>query len=110
MHISRAQDTAAPDLVNAEVLQVIRSAERSGRVTAERSSIARQALIDLPITRYPTLALVERAWALRHNFSAYDAMYVALAEAAEMPLVTADERLAAATRAHTSVEVVSLSD
>lgn len=87
---------------------MIRSHEHRGRITVERSAIARQALLDLPITRYPTLTLVERAWALRHNFTAYDAMYVALAEALATRLVTADGGLAAAARTHTTLEVVLL--
>jgi predicted nucleic acid-binding protein len=87
---------------------VIRSHEHRGSISVERSTVARQALLDLPITRYPTLNLIERAWALRHNFTAYDAMYVALAEALAMRLVTADGHLAAATSAHTAVEVVLL--
>jgi predicted nucleic acid-binding protein len=62
----------------------------------------------LPITRYPTLVLLRRGWELRHNFSAYDAMYVALAEAIGTRLVTADEPLANATRTHTALEVVLL--
>ena len=77
-------------------------------ITDQRSAIARQALVDLHITRYPTLTLVERAWALRHNFTPYDAMYVALAEALGMRLVTADRRLAAAVRSHTRVGVAFL--
>lgn len=102
------EDKAAPDLINAEVLQVIRAHERRGLVTSERSSVARQALLDLPITRYPTLTLFGRAWELRHNFTAYDAMYVALAEAIGTRLVTTDERLAAAARTHTAIEVALL--
>ena len=89
-------------------MQVIRAEERRGHVATERSAIARQALLDLPITRYPTLTLVERAWALRHSFTASDAMYVALAEALATRLVTADGHLAAAARAHTAVDVVLL--
>lgn len=75
-------------------------------MTSDRLSAARQALLDLPITRYPTLTLVDRAWELRHNFTAYDAMYVALAEAVGTRLVTTDERLSTAVRSHTGVEVV----
>lgn len=62
----------------------------------------------LPIARYPTVGLTKRAWHLRHNFTAYDAMYVALAEAVRSRFVTADRRLAAAVREHTAVEVVLL--
>ena len=98
----------APDLVNAEVLHVLRRHALSGQVTPERSDEMRQDFADLPIHRYPTWPLVERAWALRDNFTAYDAMYVALAEALDATLVTADLPLVrAATQAGTvAVEAV----
>ena len=99
---------AAPDLLNAEVLHAINRFERQGEVDTNRASGAVGALGVLPIARYPTSMLVERAWALRHNFTTYDAMYVALAEALETRLVTADEHLAKATQTHTTVEVMLL--
>lgn len=99
----------APDLLNVEILHVLRRHERRGVIDPERSRAAISDLSDLPITRYPTIALVERAWALRANLTAYDAMYVALAEALDAPLVTADARLASAARAHTHIEVALLS-
>ena len=89
----------APDLMNAEVLHVIRRFERRGALDAARSAAAMDDLADLPIARYPTIALLERAWALRQTFTAYDAMYVALAEALNTALVTADTHLARASRA-----------
>lgn len=99
---------SAPDLINAEVLHTIRRFERRNEFDAERSARAIEDLSDLPIVRYPTIALLDRAWRLRHNFTAYDAMYVALAEALDTPLVTTDEHLASATRAHASISVVLL--
>lgn len=98
-------DKTAPDILNAEVLHAIRGHERHAGLDPEAAAGARRALVELPITRYPTLPLVERAWDLRHDFTAYDAMYVALAEALGTTFVTADERLARAVRAHTSLEV-----
>lgn len=98
----------APDLLNAEVLHAINRFERRGEIGTDRAAGAVEALGVLPIARYPTSTLVERAWALRHNFTAYDAMYVALAEALETRLVTVDEHLAKAARAHTAVEVMLL--
>jgi predicted nucleic acid-binding protein len=64
--------------------------------------------VDLPILRYPTLILMERAWALRPNLSAYDAMYAALAEALGVAVITADSRLAIAARKHAHIRVVLL--
>ena len=98
----------APDLVNAEVLHVLRRHARSGEVTLERSDEMRQDFADLPIHRYPTWPLVERAWALRDNFTAYNAMYVALAEALGATLVTADRALARASTQATAVEVEAI--
>jgi predicted nucleic acid-binding protein len=109
-HIFSEDGAAAPDFVNAETLQTIRAHERRGRLDATRSRQALADLLDLPITRYPTLQLLERAWELRHNFSAYDATYVALAEALGSSFVTADTHLARAIRAHSAVEPVLLSE
>lgn len=98
----------APDLLNAEVLHVLRRYGRQGVITAQRSREMVRDLADLPIARYPTMALIDRAWSLRANLTAYDAMYVALAEALDAPLVTADARLAAAARTHAGIEVALL--
>lgn len=103
-----AEGAAAPDLLNAEALQAIRANEYRGRLDAERSREAIDDLLALPLTRYPTLQLLERAWSLRHNFTAYDATYVALAEALGAAFVTADEHLVKAIRAQTEIEVVLL--
>lgn len=102
------QRSAAPDLLNAEVLHTFRRFERRGELTAERSAAAIQDLFVLPIARYPTIALLERAWALRHNVTAYDALYIALAEALDTSLVTSEEHLASAARTHANVSVVLL--
>ena len=104
----RTEGASAPDLLNAEVLQIIRRFERRHIIDAGQSSAASQTLVDLPIERYPTLNLLDRAWALRSNLSAYDAMYVALAIAIGVDLVTADARLATAAREHARLPVVLL--
>jgi predicted nucleic acid-binding protein len=61
--------------------------------------------VDFPIRRYPHTFLLARAWDLRRNFTAYDAVYVALAEALDAPLLTRDQRLAAAAKRHVRVAV-----
>lgn len=99
----------APDHLNAEILHVLRRYERRGIVDADRSREGLVDLLDLPIVRYPSLALIERAWTLRLNLTAYDALYVALAEALDAPLVTADRRLNTAAAAHKGIEVTLLS-
>ena len=85
---------AAPDLIDVEVMSVLRRWERAGEITTTR---ARQALDDLnalPIVRYPGRALLDRAWKLRHNVTAYDAQYVALAQILPAELLTTDVRMA----------------
>jgi len=103
-----SERAAAPDLLNAEVLHALRRLEGRHELAAERSAKAVVDLSVMPIARYPTIPLVERAWQLGKNFSAYDAIYVALAEALETSLVTADQHLAKAVRAHTTVAIVAL--
>jgi predicted nucleic acid-binding protein len=89
-------ELAAPDVVNLEVLSTLRQLEWVGALPAKR---ARQAVDDLAVAqvrRFPTLPLLPTVWALRANVTAYDASYVALAEALECPLVTADLKLSRA--------------
>ena len=88
---------------------MLRRRERRGLLDARRSHEALDTLIDLPILRYPTLILLERAWALRPNLSAYDAIYAALADELGVAVVTADSGLAVAARRHARVPVVLLS-
>jgi predicted nucleic acid-binding protein len=89
----------APHLVDVEALSALRRLVATGEMTAARAGEAISDLLDLPIARYPHDILVPRVWELRENFSAYDASYVALAEAVAdepVPLLTADARLARA--------------
>jgi predicted nucleic acid-binding protein len=104
-----AYDLHAPQLLDIEVLNALRRLVQLGQTSTERAGEAVIDLLDLPIERYPHDILVERAWALRDNLTAYDAAYVALAEAVTeggAPLLTTDARLAHAARAQTSVAVV----
>ncbi len=87
---------AAPDLIDLEVLSVLRRWERRGQVGSSRAQQALRDLQVLPIIRYPARALLDRAWKLRHNLTAYDAQYVALAQALPAKLLTTDDRMAAA--------------
>lgn len=87
----------APHLIDAEVGNVLRRQERSGNINTTEAETALRiggVLID---HRYPhTGALARRAWGQRHNLSFYDALYVALADSLDVPLLTADERLSRA--------------
>jgi predicted nucleic acid-binding protein len=87
-------DLHAPHLIDTEVLHALRRMCRDGAIGDERAADTRRDFADLAIVRYPHEALSDRVWELRHNLTAYDATYVALAEALEVPLVTCDRRLA----------------
>ena len=87
----------APHLLDLEATQVLRRLSRQRVVSAHRADEAVRDLLDLRVTRYPHLVLLPRIWQLRHNFSAYDAAYVVLAEKLGATLVTRDARLASVT-------------
>jgi predicted nucleic acid-binding protein len=96
----------APHLLDIEVAHVIRRYAAIGDMDGERGRAALAILADLPLRRYRHDFLLQRVWEFRNNFTAYDAVYVALAEALDVPLLTRDQRLAGAARAHVRVEVV----
>ena len=96
----------APDLLDVEVVQAFRRLARSGSVTDVRATGAVELLEALPVERRPAGILVPRMWALRENLSAYDAAYVALAEALDCPLLTCDARSADAPGHGAEVRVV----
>jgi len=95
----------APHLLDVEVAQVLRRYTAAGELTPERGREALMDLVDFPVHRYPHDLLLPRIWELRHNVTAYDAAYVALAETLAAPLVTCDARLAAAPRHAAKIEV-----
>ena len=94
-----------PHLLDLEVTQVLRRLVREGALSAHRANEAIRDLLDLRITRYPHFVLLPRIWQLRHNFSAYDAAYVVLAEKLGGALVTRDRRLAAPTGHAATIEL-----
>jgi len=93
---SARESLHAPHLLDLEVAQVLRRLVRDGTVPANRADDALRDLLDLRLTRYSHFMLLPRVWQLRHNFSAYDAAYVGLAEKLGAPLITRDGRLASA--------------
>jgi predicted nucleic acid-binding protein len=94
---SRNETLHTPHLLDLEVVQVLRRLARQGLVPPHRADEAIRDLLDLRMTRYPHPVLVPRIWQLRHNFSAYDAAYIVLAEKLGAALVTRDGRLASAS-------------
>jgi len=101
-----SQTLHAPHLLDVEVAQVVRRYAANGEIDAERGRMALADLADFPLQRYPHDFLLHRVWDLRNNFTAYDAIYVALAEALEAPLLTRDKRLAASPGHHARIELV----
>jgi predicted nucleic acid-binding protein len=96
----------APHLIDLEVVQVIRRYAANGDIEGERGRAALADLVDFPLRRYPHDFLLARIWDLRNNLTAYDAAYVALAEALDAPLLTRDRRLAAAAGHHAQIELI----
>jgi predicted nucleic acid-binding protein len=88
------EELHAPHLLDVEVTQGLRRLVRTGEVLSGRADQAIADLADLDLHRHAHVDLVGRAWKLRDNISAYDAMYVALAEALAAPMVTCDGPLA----------------
>jgi predicted nucleic acid-binding protein len=102
---SRNETLYAPHLLDLEVAQVFRRLASQGVVSVHRAGEAIRDLLDVRITRYPHLVLLPRIWQLRHNFSAYDAAYIVLAEKLGAALVTRDARLASASGHAAPVEL-----
>ncbi len=96
----------APHLLDVEIAQGLRRLVRTGEVSSARAQEAIADLTDLDLHRHAHLDFLGRAWKLRDNISAYDAMYVALAEAIEAPIVTCDSPLAKAPGHRARIEVI----
>lgn len=96
----------APHLLDVEIAQVVRRFVAKGDITPERGRDALRDLSLIPIKRHGHGFLLPRVWELRDNLTAYDAIYVALAEALDATLLTSDARLAAAPGVRARVELV----
>jgi predicted nucleic acid-binding protein len=97
----------APELIDLEVASVWRRAVRSRHMSRARAHQALADLAALPLARAPHAPLMSRIWELRNNLTVYDAAYVALAEALDASLLTADRKLAQATPARCRFELVT---
>jgi predicted nucleic acid-binding protein len=94
---SSSESLHAPHLLDVEVAQVLRRYVRDKVITARRGQEALADLVDIRLNRYPHDFLIPRIWDLRATLTAYDATYVALAEALDAPLVTCDPKIAGAS-------------
>jgi predicted nucleic acid-binding protein len=97
----------APYLVDAEVGHALRRTARAGEISDRKARAALDDLLDMRLQRISHHLLADRAWELRKNLSFYDGLYVALAEALEVPLLTLDARLAKAPGVRAEIEVVA---
>lgn len=97
-----------PHHVDMEFLSALRGLVLGGRLTADRAADARRDFASLRVLRYPIRSIADRAWDLRHSVTAYDACFLALAEALDCPLVTCDGRLASASGHRAVVEVFTI--
>ena len=96
----------APHLLDVEVAQVLRRHVAKGLISETRGQTALEDFLQIPLLRYPHDVLLPRVWELRKNLTAYDAVYVALAEALEMPLLTCDANIAGAPGHRARVDVI----
>lgn len=96
----------APHLVDVELTQTLRRLLIARQLTAARAEEAFEDFGLLVIERHEHRTLISRVWALKASLSAYDAVYVALAESLDAPLLTCDERLARARGHGARIELV----
>ncbi len=102
----RGERLFAPELIDLEVVSVLRRQVTSGRLPLRRADLAVQDLAAVPVARAAHKPLLHRCWQLRDSLSAYDAAYVALAELLGAALVTADGRIARAAGLGCEIEVL----
>jgi predicted nucleic acid-binding protein len=96
----------APHLIDLEVAQALRRYQAVGEMSPQRARRALLAFVQMPLERHPHWPFLHRIWELRRNLTAYDAAYVALAEALDAPLLTCDRALASAPGHRAVVELI----
>lgn len=102
----RGETVFGPDLLRVEVTSVLRRHASSGQLTSEQADAAISDLLAFPVQVFPTSPLLPRVWELRFNLSTYDSCYVALAEAVDGVLLTADHRLTRAPGPRCHIEAL----
>lgn len=104
--VAKPADLHAPEVLDIEVAQVLRRYALAKSVTAARGEQALRLLAEFPLTRHAHRTLLGRVWQLRANITAYDAAYVALAEALGATLLTCDQKLTKAPGHQATIELV----
>jgi predicted nucleic acid-binding protein len=100
----QSERLTAPEVLDLEVVSVIRKAFASGALSRRRAGLALADLIDLDLERISHRPMLARIWELHENLTPYDAAYVALAETIDATLVTADRRLSLAPGPRCTIE------
>ena len=103
--LSTAESLHAPHLLDLEVVQVLRRYLRAGIIDEERATQALEDFSSFSIQRYPHDLFLPRIWELRQNLTAYDAAYIALAEALGATLLTCDKALARTPGHHANIQL-----
>ena len=103
----RAHDLHAPVSIDAEVLHSLRRHVVAKKITEDAARYAISIFRGTGIARYAVKPFLERMWELRHNITAYDAGYVALAESLGVPLLTRDRRLSRASAHAARIEYIA---
>lgn len=96
-----------PHLLDVEVTQALRRYARDGDINPADATAALESLRELDLQRHAHDQLLDRVWSLRQNLSAYDAVYIALAEALDTRVLTCDSRMARAPGASRRVELLN---
>lgn len=101
------EELAAPHLIDSEVTHVLRGLVRRGVLSEKQGDFALEGFTELTLTRFAADWIRPRIWRLRHNLSAYDATYVALAEMTDATaLLTTDARVANAPGPKCHIELL----
>ncbi|MDQ6656632.1 MAG: type II toxin-antitoxin system VapC family toxin [Actinomycetota bacterium] len=102
----RSEELHAPHLIDVEIAHAMRRLVAAGTLTAAQGRSTLDTWQRIGISRSPAVGLLPRIWELRDTVTAYDASYVALAEALECPLLTADARLSRAPGINCFITIV----
>ncbi len=106
----RGEHLIAPELLDLEVVSVIRKALLVGNIAERKALLAIKDLVDIPIKRVSHRSLLPRVWEVHQYITTYDAVYIALAEALNVALATADARPAKAPQLQCVVEYLGCLD
>jgi predicted nucleic acid-binding protein len=106
LRLDAEDEVCAPEVIDLEVANAWRRELLAGNIGEDRSRLALNDLVEMPLTRMPHRPLMPRIWELRHNLTPYDAAYVALAESLDVTLLTVDGRSTRAPSLRCEVELI----